>query len=151
MTAQAGKWRKRPVEVEAIRWDGGAAAAGPVIDWVLAGGGTAHYYADGELADAEPGKHVGERIAIRTLEGDILASPGDWVIRGVQGEHYPCKPDIFAETYESAADPRIAAGLAVMAGTPWYSLDKYATPTRTAWLERLLAAMDPVDPARHRG
>jgi hypothetical protein len=39
-------------------------------------------------------------ITIPTLEGDHLASPGDWIIRGIQGELYPCKPDIFAATYE---------------------------------------------------
>lgn len=39
-------------------------------------------------------------FAIITLEGTMIASPGDWLIRGVKGEVYPCKPDIFAETYE---------------------------------------------------
>lgn len=38
-------------------------------------------------------------ITIHTLEGDMTASPGDWIIRGVKGEFYPCKPDIFEETY----------------------------------------------------
>lgn len=37
---------------------------------------------------------------IETLEGSMLASPGDWIIRGLRGELYPCKPDIFAATYE---------------------------------------------------
>lgn len=39
-------------------------------------------------------------IVIPTLEGDMIASPGDWIIRGVKGEFYPCKPDIFDATYE---------------------------------------------------
>lgn len=39
-------------------------------------------------------------IIIHTLEGDMTASPLDWIIKGVQGEMYPCKPDVFAETYE---------------------------------------------------
>lgn len=39
-------------------------------------------------------------IQIDTLEGEIEASPGDWIIKGVKGEFYPCKPDIFALTYE---------------------------------------------------
>jgi hypothetical protein len=43
-------------------------------------------------------------IVIHTLEGDHLASPGDFVIQGVQGEFYPCKPDIFATTYEPAQE-----------------------------------------------
>ncbi len=37
---------------------------------------------------------------IHTLEGDMIASPGDWIITGVNGEQYPCKPDIFEKTYE---------------------------------------------------
>jgi hypothetical protein len=39
---------------------------------------------------------------IETLEGRMHASPGDWIITGVKGERYPCKPDIFAATYEPA-------------------------------------------------
>lgn len=39
-------------------------------------------------------------ITINTLEGDMKASPGDWIITGVHGERYPCKPDIFEETYQ---------------------------------------------------
>lgn len=45
-----------------------------------------------------------EPIIIRTLEGDMLASPGDWVITGVKGEQYPCKPDIFEDTYEAVSE-----------------------------------------------
>lgn len=45
---------------------------------------------------------TGEDIAIPTLEGTMIASPGDWIITGVKGEIYPCKPDIFAATYEPA-------------------------------------------------
>lgn len=41
-----------------------------------------------------------EGIVIHTLEGDMKANPGDYIIKGVQGECYPCKPDIFHETYE---------------------------------------------------
>jgi hypothetical protein len=39
-------------------------------------------------------------ILIPTLEGEMRASPGDWIITGVKGEQYPCKPDVFAATYE---------------------------------------------------
>ena len=39
-------------------------------------------------------------LDIETLEGTMHASPGDWIITGIHGEQYPCKPDIFAETYE---------------------------------------------------
>lgn len=44
----------------------------------------------------------GPFISIKTLEGTMLGRSGDWIIRGVQGEIYPCKPNIFAETYEPA-------------------------------------------------
>jgi len=43
-------------------------------------------------------------VIIQTLEGDMKASPGDWIITGVQGEKYPCKPDIFESTYELVED-----------------------------------------------
>lgn len=43
-----------------------------------------------------------EKLAIETLEGVITASNGDWIIKGVNGEFYPCKPDIFKKTYELA-------------------------------------------------
>jgi len=43
-------------------------------------------------------------LRIQTLEGEMTASLGDWIIRGVKGEFYPCKPDIFAATYEPAED-----------------------------------------------
>lgn len=44
----------------------------------------------------------GDALIINTLEGQMTALPGDWIIRGVKGEIYPCKPDIFASTYERA-------------------------------------------------
>jgi hypothetical protein len=40
------------------------------------------------------------RLAIDTLEGTMVASPGDWIIKGVTGEYYPCKPEVFRKTYE---------------------------------------------------
>lgn len=46
-------------------------------------------------------------ITILTLEGEMNASPGDWIIRGVQGEFYPCKPDIFEQTYEPVETPSL--------------------------------------------
>lgn len=41
-----------------------------------------------------------KRVVIHTLEGDMIAEPNDWIITGVNGEQYPCKPDIFQKTYE---------------------------------------------------
>ena len=88
------KYRKKPVVIEAMQWDGAAAGATPIIDWILA---------TGERARREsplPGSPA--RIAIDTLEGTMHATEGDYVIRGVVGEFYPCKPEIFAATYEPA-------------------------------------------------
>ena len=48
---------------------------------------------------------AGDELAVRTLEGIHLVSWGDWIIKGVKGELYPCKPDIFAATYEPEEDP----------------------------------------------
>lgn len=45
-----------------------------------------------------------ETMIIHTLEGDMKADPGDWIITGVKGEQYPCKPDIFEQTYEPVGD-----------------------------------------------
>lgn len=92
------RFRKKPVEIDAMLFDGSAESATPIIDWVLDGGHTARYHAEDE---GGPGLSAA-MIAIDTLEGTMRAMPGDWIIRGVQGEFYPCKPDIFAETYEPA-------------------------------------------------
>ena len=46
----------------------------------------------------------GQRILIRTLEGTMHAYVGDWIIKGVKGEFYPCKPDIFDATYEKCLE-----------------------------------------------
>ena len=84
MTVQ--RFRKKPVEIEAIQWTGGNA------DEIELFVGDSY----------ETWLPTTEQIEIRTLEGPITASRGDWVIKGVQGEFYPCKPDIFAATYEAA-------------------------------------------------
>lgn len=88
------KYRKRPVVIEAEQWVGGAESASRVIDWVLDSGTRSARYHEGP----------GEFIAIDTLEGTMSAIPNDFIIRGVQGEHYPCKPDIFEQTYEPVGD-----------------------------------------------
>jgi hypothetical protein len=90
------KYRKKPVVIEAHFWDGSAEGAGLIIDWILTGEHSARYH---DIHDIVPGARA--VIAIATLEGTITASPGDWIIRGVKGEFYPCKPDIFEATYES--------------------------------------------------
>lgn len=83
------RFRKRPVVVEAIQYrphnNCHEVAAFMGIDW--------HADACGEERSHAP-------WLIPTLEGVMEANPGDWIIRGVQGEFYPCKPDIFDATYE---------------------------------------------------
>lgn len=51
-----------------------------------------------------PGRGITDGLLIHTLEGDMRASWGDWIIRGIEGEFYPCKPDIFEQTYEPAGE-----------------------------------------------
>lgn len=80
------KYRKKPVVIEAIQWTG--------------------------TNEVEIQKFCGGAVGFKlfspiipyfkTLEGDLNASKGDWIIKGVAGEFYPCKPDIFAATYEPA-------------------------------------------------
>lgn len=89
----AAKFRKKPVVIEAMQWDGTASSAGPIIDWVLRNGGTIRYRGPEDV----PGSY----LSVDTLEGTMYVDVGDWVIRGVQGEFYPCKPAIFAATYEA--------------------------------------------------
>jgi hypothetical protein len=100
------QYRKKPVVVDAMEWDGTAINATPIIDWVVAGGGTATYRCDTpEPAHCNsPATDANHHISIQTLEGAMKVSAGDYVIRGVQGEHYPCRGDIFAATYELVTD-----------------------------------------------
>lgn len=96
------KYRKRPVEVEAMCWDGTADGATPIIQWIHDGGGSCSYDCATEPCSGDEGGH---NITISTLEGYMTATAGDYVICGVQGEFYPCKPDIFDATYEAVEKP----------------------------------------------
>lgn len=77
------KYRKKPVEIEAVQWTGNNLAELRKMD----GFDMRHVCFDGVLK-------------IATLEGIMTASIGDYIIKGVQGEFYPCKPDIFEQTYD---------------------------------------------------
>lgn len=77
------KFRKRPIVIEAVQF----VDSTPESELLALLEGTAWHM---EMSG----------IVIHTLEGDMLANRGDWIIRGVKGELYPCKPDIFAATYE---------------------------------------------------
>ena len=90
------KFRKKPVVIEARQLTGESLF--DVMRWIDAEGGkTGEWCWDSE----ESTMPLPERyLKIRTLEGVMTAQEGDWIINGVQGEFYPCKPDIFEATYE---------------------------------------------------
>ncbi|MDG2025922.1 MAG: hypothetical protein P8J50_02330 [Acidimicrobiales bacterium] len=90
-------FRKKPVIVEAMLWDGSPESADAVLAWIHAGAPD-----DEKLAEYTDPRDSGAEFATHTLEGRLTASPGDWIIRGVVGEFYACKPEVFADTYESA-------------------------------------------------
>jgi len=81
------KYRKKPVVIEAFQFAGGATEPGWPLGWLSAD----HAFSDD-----------GAQVHILTLEGTMSGDKGDYIIKGVQGEFYPCKPDIFAETYDPA-------------------------------------------------
>lgn len=77
-------FRNRPVVKEALQYDGTSESAWAILQW----------------SDKRIGLAAHNCLAIPTLEGTMMASPGDWVIKGLKGEFYPCKPDVFEKTYE---------------------------------------------------
>lgn len=96
------KYTKKPVTIEAEKWDGTRDHAQRLISEVVRAGGTAGYI-DSVTTVAGPGRGmttVGPHIQISTLEGHMRLMPGHWLIQGVEGEFYPCDPDIFEKTYE---------------------------------------------------
>lgn len=121
------RYRKKPVSIEAMRFAGPSSQAHALTCWM-----EEHGYPGlvGDALDPPSLRYRGEddiwpdtgwwidpgtgELMIRTLEGDMRVSLGDWVIRGVQGEFYPCKPDIFGATYDpvdSDADPHAVPAL----------------------------------------
>lgn len=78
------KFKKKPVEIEAVRFTG-----------------ENHFeILFGFIGAKATGEYLAGTLAIHTLEGVMTAQPGDWIIKGVGGEFYPCKPDIFEKTYD---------------------------------------------------
>lgn len=79
------KYRKKPVVIEAVKWTG--------ENWdeieLFSPYGISYNYPASRRS-----------LSIKTLEGEMTAECGDWIIKGVKGEFYPCKPDIFEATYE---------------------------------------------------
>jgi len=95
------KFRKKPVVIEAIQFNGTTLSLERILKWM---GNAASIRNDIAAGFDPPSFSDRGKIAIRTLEGTMFASPGDWIIKGVKGEFYPCKPDIFAETYDEASE-----------------------------------------------
>lgn len=112
------KFRKKPVVIDAIKWNGysnnlgltngkdGAEARYEMPHWLppvskVLGALDAMESCTLHVPIGEVHRQD-DYLWIGTLEGAMRASPGDWIIRGVKGEIYPCKPDIFEATYESA-------------------------------------------------
>lgn len=93
------RFRKRPVEVDAFLWTGDIEQAEDPV-WIC------EAIADGNVYfESEGSSHI--QMAIKTLEGTMLANLGDWIIRGTKGEIYPCKPEIFAEIYEPVEEGNV--------------------------------------------
>ena len=92
------KFRKKPVVIEAWCWTFDKTGA-PATSWM---NDALNKWPGTGGAAFEPEHANGPRICIATLEGVMIAKPGDWIIKGIKGELYPCKPDIFEATYESA-------------------------------------------------
>ena len=88
------KFRKKPVVIEAVQWQGKYSFPGDERpDW----------FRDQVNSMREIGLCADNRtLIIKTREGEMRAEPGDWIIKGVAGEFYPCKPDIFEQIYEAA-------------------------------------------------
>lgn len=81
----ATRFRKKPIVIEAVQY----------FDWMR----RVDQLPDGVVI--VPWKNAGDVPAIHTLEGDMRVMDGDWIITGVAGEKYPCKPEIFEATYEA--------------------------------------------------
>lgn len=80
------KYRKKPVVIEAIQYTGDNATE--IANWTK------------QLSSERYIEDGGDYLLIQTLEGTMKAIPGDFIIKGIKNEFYPCKPDIFEQTYE---------------------------------------------------
>lgn len=83
------KYRKKPVVIGAIQWVGTESSFNEILS----------EFKEIEVVSRDSN---GRSFVIKTLEGQYIASCGDFIIKGVAGEFYPCKPDVFIATYESA-------------------------------------------------
>jgi hypothetical protein len=89
-------YTKRPVSIQALKWDGENQRA--MFEFLEGCGVDRAMSSDGDNFYIDHNKIEGGLI-IKTLEGEHIASLGDYIIRGIKGEFYPCKPDIFHKLY----------------------------------------------------
>ena len=90
----AKKYRKVPVEIEAIQFTGDNIES--INEWV------AEFYKNHPQLRCRVLTFEGDYIYIKTLEGTMECAKGNWIIRGVEGEFYPCRDSVFRATYEEA-------------------------------------------------
>ena len=88
---------KNPVTIEARQFDGTRGSVDEIICWMRDSGSDRNAF----MAKDD---RVGTVFVIPTLEGNHQANTGDWIIKGVKGEFYPCKPDIFEQTYKPTSE-----------------------------------------------
>jgi hypothetical protein len=106
MLGTTAKFRKKPVEIEAGQWDGSRESIDALCRWVNAQPVPPEALGDAEENDTPTLSYTFASeddvydVQIWSLEGPHLVSPGDWIIKGVKGEFYACKPDIFEMTYD---------------------------------------------------
>ena len=116
------KYRKKPVEVEAMQMptENNEDAVRAIAIWMVLNGydGNLHdeptfgwspacFHIDEHGNELPLPEHHSNFLDIETLEGDLSAGLGDWVVKGIQGEFYPVKPDIFAATYEEVEETKV--------------------------------------------
>ena len=94
------KYRKKPVEIEAVQLKDDYTTVREILIFLGKYSGTPLNWFDEKHFDEYVESICREGLDINTLEGKIHASIGDYIIKGVNGEFYPCKPDIFEKTYE---------------------------------------------------
>lgn len=93
------KYRKKPIVIDAVQWDG--KNLNEIKDFA---GKNVEFAWMWQMDDDVPHDYL--CLIIHTLEGDMRASEGDYIIRGINGEYYACKPDVFEKTYEKVKEDK---------------------------------------------
>jgi hypothetical protein len=98
------KFRKKPVVIDAVKWTGTEKSMEECLEFIADGKPDFEHLPSDGVHIHKGVSYCAGQIFIPTLEGVMTASEGDWIIKGVKGEFYPCKPDIFEATYEKVED-----------------------------------------------